>query len=110
MVMSSSNKVELLTAHVVAQIRHNRAPLGHCWQNIRHGPADYCGVLRLSAPLINTLSHVLSPHSHDLIPIHNTKHTFSRTVFNRFSSRLFSNFGFSLSTINDQVFSTKAAR
>lgn len=70
MIMSSSNKVELLTAHVAAQIRHNRAPLGHCWQNIRHGPADYWGVLRLSAPLINTLSHVLSPHSHDLIPIH----------------------------------------
>lgn len=37
MIMSSSNKVELLTAHVVAQIRHNRAPLGHCWQTFATG-------------------------------------------------------------------------
>jgi hypothetical protein len=37
MFMTSSNKVELLTAHVVAQIRHNRAPLGHCWQTFATG-------------------------------------------------------------------------
>jgi hypothetical protein len=69
MFMSSSNEVELLTAHVVAQIHHNRAPLGHCWQTFAHGPADW-GVLRLTALLINTLSRVLSPHSDDLVPIH----------------------------------------
>ncbi len=37
MFMSSSNKVELLTARVVAQIHHNRAPLGHCWQTFARG-------------------------------------------------------------------------